>query len=147
MQRDLFTIGYQGYGLDAFIARLRANNVSQLVDVRAVAWSRKPGFAKRQLADALEAAGIAYSHVQALGTPKAGRAAAKSGDRRAFETLFHAHLARPEAVAAVADVGAMATAAPICLMCLERDPGDCHRTLVAHAVTRHTGQRVVDIGP
>jgi len=59
--------------------------------------------------------------------------------------LFHAHLAGVEAVAALSEVGVLAGEAVTCLMCLEADPGECHRTLVAEAIARETGQRVVDI--
>ncbi|HEX6011291.1 MAG TPA: DUF488 domain-containing protein, partial [Geminicoccaceae bacterium] len=56
----LFTIGYQESTLDAVLGTLAAAGVRLLVDVRAVAASRRPGFSKRQLAAGLAEAGIGY---------------------------------------------------------------------------------------
>ena len=57
---DLLTIGYEGSSIGQVIETLRAAGAERLLDVRAVAQSRKPGFSKRQLAAALDEAGIAY---------------------------------------------------------------------------------------
>lgn len=70
MPRQLFTVGYEGTTLDAFIANLLANNINCILDVRAIAFSRKPGFSKAQLARRLDLAKIKYIHLTELGTPK-----------------------------------------------------------------------------
>jgi hypothetical protein len=72
----LFTIGYEGATLPEVIGRLRAAGVEVVVDVRAVAASRRAGFSKTVLRESLAAEGIGYEHVRALGTPKPGRDAA-----------------------------------------------------------------------
>ena len=69
---------------DALIGELKRARVKLLVDVRAVAASRKPGFSKRQLAAALDENGIGYLHLQTLGTPTEGRTAARAGDMKAM---------------------------------------------------------------
>ena len=78
-RHDLLTIGYEGCVIDGVLATLKEAGIGLLIDVRAVAASRKPGFSKRQLAAGLDAAGIGYVHLRPLGTPKPGRDAVRSG--------------------------------------------------------------------
>ncbi|MBK1660763.1 DUF488 domain-containing protein [Paracraurococcus ruber] len=134
MAPPLFTIGYEGATPDALVAALRAAGVTRLVDVRELPNSRRPGFAKRALSAALEAAGIAYDHARALGTPAEGRAAAKAGRTAEMQRIFAARLAGTEAQAALAQLAGQARAERVCLLCLEADPMRCHRRLVAEAV-------------
>jgi len=131
----LFTIGYEGATPDALIGALRAAGVRTLVDVRALANSRRPGFAKRALSEALTAAGIGYEHVRALGTPAEGRAAMRAGRPAVMRRIFAAHMQGVEPQAALAALTERAAREPLCLLCLEADPAHCHRTLVAEAVT------------
>ena len=135
MPPPLFTIGYEGATPDALIGALRAAGVRTLVDVRALANSRRPGFAKRALSEALTAAGIGYEHVRALGTPAEGRAAMRAGRPAVMRRIFAAHMQGVEPQAALAALTERAAREPLCLLCLEADPAHCHRTLVAEAVT------------
>jgi uncharacterized protein (DUF488 family) len=139
----LHTIGYEDATPPRLIQALRAAGVTRLVDVRALANSRRPGFAKRALSAALDEAGIAYEHLPALGTPAEGRQAVRSGHPEAMRRIFAKHLAGTEAQAALAGLTARAKAEPVCLLCLEADPATCHRTLVAEAV----GLEVVHLRP
>jgi uncharacterized protein (DUF488 family) len=141
----LATIGYEGTTVAAVLARLREARVALLIDVRAVAASRKPGFSKRQLAAELDAAGIAYVHLQQLGTPKPGRDAVRSGHPERMVPIYQAHMQgdRPQAELAQAIVLARGTRA--CLLCFERDHTTCHRTLVAELITTETGQSVMHL--
>ncbi len=133
---DLFTIGYQQTTQPAVIDALREAGVTHLLDVRAVPQSRKPGFSKSVFGASLEAAGIRYTHLRGLGTPKAGRDAVRHGHPEIMHRIFRAHMAEPAAQADLARAGAFATAAPVCLLCFERDPAQCHRTLVAEFLGR-----------
>jgi uncharacterized protein (DUF488 family) len=133
-ERPLFTIGYEGATPDRLIETLREAGVTMLVDVRELPNSRRPGFAKRALSEALGHAGIGYRHVRALGTPAEGRAAARAGRTGEMKRIFGARLAGGEAQAAVAALAAEAREARLCLLCLEADPAQCHRSLVAEAV-------------
>lgn len=128
---QLMTIGYQRAKRDDFIAALEAAGVATLIDVREVAWSRRAEYAKKALADALARAGIAYLHLKGLGTPKSGRAAAKAGDDAGFRRIFAAHAETPEFRSDLAKATDIARTGGACLMCYERDPGDCHRAIVA----------------
>ena len=121
-QNPIFTIGYEGATIPAFVAVLREAGVALVLDIRAVPASRKKGFSKTPLAAHLDEAGIAYRHLRGLGTPKRGRDAAHGGDREAFERIFLAHMEEPEALLDLGAALARALEQPSCLLCLERDP-------------------------
>ena len=133
---DLFTIGYEGSIVDNVVAALREAGVTHLVDVRAVPQSRKPGFSKRLLGGTLAAAGIRYTHLRGLGTPKAGRDAVRHGDVGAMQRIFRAHMEEPDAQVDLARAAEIVAAEPACLLCFERDHTHCHRQLVAEMLGR-----------
>ena len=144
----LFTIGYEQATQDALIGELKRAKVRLLVDTRAVANSRKPGFSKRQLAAALDANGIAYLHLQKLGTPAEGRAAARSGDLRTLWTIYERQLKTPEVKQAMEELlSIVQSGARVCLLCFERDVAHCHRKRIAEIVHERTGAVVSDIAP
>jgi len=92
----LFTIGYEQAKPEAVLNELKRAKVGLLVDTRAVAASRRPGFSKRQLAAALDETGIAYVHLQKLGTPTEGRQAARAGDFETLWRIYDKHIQKPE---------------------------------------------------
>jgi len=139
---EITTIGYEQSTVDHVIAALKEAGVARLVDIRAVAGSRKPGFSKRQLQAAAEEAGIEYVHLRALGTPKPGRDAARKGDAATMHRIYAAHIATPEADAELARAVAMTGETPCCLLCFERDHSMCHRDLLAGMIRKRTGARV-----
>lgn len=128
------TIGYEAATPARLVAALKQAGVATVVDVRALANSRRPGFAKRALSAALAEAGIGYAHLPALGTPAAGREAVRSGKPAVMRRIFAAHLSGMEPQAALGELKARAAREPVCLLCLEADPAQCHRTLVAEAL-------------
>lgn len=132
--RRIFTIGYEGATQAGLIAALEAAEVERVIDVRAVPLSRKPGFSKNVLAAGLKEAGIDYVHLKALGTPPAGREAARRGRIGEFELIYAAQLDTPEAAAEAARMIALAEEKPSALLCFERDPAHCHRTPLRRAV-------------
>ena len=134
--RRLCTIGYQGASAGAFVQALAEAGVDTLVDVRAVAWSRRPEFSRGALEARLAAAGITYRHEPRLGAPKPLREQARSGERQAFAADYAAHLAEQDPVLERLLADLPGTAA---LMCMERDPADCHRRLVAEALEQRAG--------
>lgn len=143
MTGEVLTIGYEGATPDRLVASLTDAGVRVLVDVRALANSRRPGFAKTALTASLEAVGIGYLHLRALGTPAEGRAAARSGRPAEMRRIFAAHLVGTEAQAALANLSDLARQQRVCLLCLEADPRQCHRTLVAEAV----GLPIIHLSP
>ena len=147
MTKTLFTIGYEKSTPDALVAALTEAGVRTLIDVRAVPASRRPGFSKGKLAERMEAAGIAYAHLRDLGTPKAGRDAARAGQVEKMHGIFHAHMKRPEAQAALLQAIMLAEHAPSCLLCLERSHDDCHRAILAAMMQERAKFAVVKLVP
>lgn len=146
MTPDLATIGYEGSTIGSVLDVLRDSDVKLLVDVRAVAQSRKPGFSKRQLAATLDEAGIAYVHLQGLGTPKPGRDAVRAGHPELMEVIFREHMTSDRAQAELAQAKGLVRDRKACLLCFERDHTTCHRRLVAEMIVAETGQRVEHLG-
>jgi uncharacterized protein (DUF488 family) len=134
MSRRIFTIGYEQATVGEVVAALKVAGVALVIDVRAVAASRRPGFSKSALAANLKEAGIAYEHLRALGTPKEGREAARRGDMAALEGVYAGQLELPEAQAQAAILLDRAAAEPSALLCYERDPAACHRSLLIAAI-------------
>jgi len=130
----IFTIGYEGTTMDEFLAALKAAGVERLIDVRALPLSRRPGFSKSPLRAALEEAGIEYVHLKALGTPAEGRSAARAGRHADLERIYAGQLELPEAIVQGAQMIELAEEKPSALLCFEREPAHCHRTLLLDAV-------------
>jgi len=130
----IFMIGYEGTTVPEFIAALKKAAVERVIDVRALPLSRRPGFSKSALRGALEEAGIEYVHLKALGTPADGRAAARAGRHADLERIYAGQLELPEAIAQSAELLALADEKPSALLCMEREPKHCHRTLLLDAV-------------
>jgi uncharacterized protein (DUF488 family) len=148
MALHLFTIGYEQATPAAVLNELKRAKVNLLVDTRAVAASRKPGFSKRQLAASLDERGIAYFHLQKLGTPAEGRQAARAGDLKTLWRIYAKHLKTPQAIEAMDELLALVKSGrSICLLCYERDPGHCHRSRIAEIVHERTKARVTDLVP
>jgi uncharacterized protein (DUF488 family) len=143
----LATVGYEGATLDTVIAALRAAQVALVIDVRAVAASRRAGFSKTVLGASLRAAGIDYLHLRDLGTPKPGREAARKGRTAEMRAIFAAHLDTPEAARALARALAEAGARKAALLCFEADPACCHRRLLAERMAPRLGLPVEDLRP
>ena len=126
----LFTIGYEATTMGEFLDALKSAGVERVIDVRAVANSRRPGFSKTPLRNALAEVGIDYVHLRALGTPPDGRTAARAGRHEDLKRIYAAQLDLPEAIVAAAQMRELAREKPSALLCYERDPGGCHRTLL-----------------
>ena len=142
----LFTIGYEQATPAAVLSELKRAKIALVVDIRAVAASRRPGFSKRQLAAALDEAGIGYLHLQKLGTPAEGRQAARAGDTATLWRIYHAHIKTPDARAALDELTTMVRAGRrVCLLCLERDPAHCHRSRVAALVRKRTRAKIENL--
>ncbi|HVF83100.1 MAG TPA: DUF488 domain-containing protein [Sphingomicrobium sp.] len=126
----IYTIGYEAAIMPEFNAALTSASVRQVIDVRALPLSRRPGFSKTPLRGALAEAGIGYVHLRALGTPAAGREAAREGRQADLERIYSSQLELPEAIAQGAEMVALAEETPSALLCFEREPAGCHRSLL-----------------
>ena len=130
----IYTIGYEGFTLDAFVSALRKYHIDTVIDIREMPLSRKPGFSKTALANVLNLSGLDYEHMVKLGCPKEIR------NRYNFLSYLKT---QPQAIAALA---AVAQSAECALLCYEKDYNFCHRSLVADAVHAYDGSAIHHIG-
>jgi len=130
----IFTIGYEGATMADFLAALVGAGVERVIDVRALPLSRRPGFSKTPLKGALAEAEIDYVHLKALGTPAEGRSAARAGRHADMARIYAGQLELPEAMAEGAQMLELAREKPSALLCFEREPAHCHRSLLLNAV-------------
>jgi uncharacterized protein (DUF488 family) len=130
----IFTIGYEGTTVGEFMKALTDAGVKRVIDVRAVPNSRRPGFSKTPLRNALAEEDIDYVHLRALGTPADGRSAARAGRHEDLIRIYAGQLELPEAIVEGAQMVDLAGEKPSAVLCYERDPAGCHRTLLLSAV-------------
>jgi uncharacterized protein (DUF488 family) len=141
----VWTIGYEGAGQAGIIARLRDARIETLVDVRAVAASRRAGFSKTVLRESLREAGIDYVHLRDLGTPKPGRDAARKGRIAEMRAIYAEHLRAPEARDAFAALCALVPARRVALLCFEAAAEGCHRRVLAERLADAIGAVAIDL--
>ena len=138
MDRNLFTVGYEGQSMESFISTLKAHYVECLLDVREIPLSRKRGFSKSALRDHLAENEIQYVHLRDLGSPKNVRNQLKaSGNYKVFFKAMNKHLA--EVTDTIEQAHSYVKQNTCCLMCFERFAETCHRSLVAKKIKEHDG--------
>lgn len=146
MRSVLYTVGYEGAEIAHFLRTLKACGIKRLIDIRDVPVSRKRGFSKTALASALEENGIAYIHLKALGDPKAGREAMRRGDYDRFLEIYTAHIATTEGQQALQAAVELAEESPSVLLCYERSPNQCHRTVIAKQMAVRANFNIKNVG-
>ena len=141
--KKIFTIGYEQTPAKSVLDELERVGVKLLVDVRAVASSRRPGFSKSQLAAGLDERGISYVHLRGLGTPKEGRLAARSGQYETLKKIYTKHLKTAQAREELDELSALVKkSGPVCILCYERDHQHCHRRWIAEIIEERDGVRI-----
>jgi len=143
----LATIGYESAPQAKVIDTLKAAGVEVLIDVRAVAASRRAGFSKGLLSSSLNGAGIDYVHLRELGTPKEGRMAARRGQTAVMREIFEAHLAEPAAQLQLAQAIEIAKGRKAALLCYEADHRGCHRSIVVEHMREAADFQVENLAP
>lgn len=143
--RTLFTIGYEGKTQAEMLAELKAAQVELVIDVRAIAASRRPGFSKTALANGLKEQGIDYLHLRSLGTPADGRQAARAGRVAEMRAIYAGQLETPEAALALEQALAEASRRPSALLCYEREAPDCHRSMLAQRMVERAPFEIRDL--
>lgn len=141
----LFTVGYEGEPQAAVIDKLKAAGVEVVADVRAVASSRRAGFSKTILGSSLNDAGIDYVHLRPLGTPKAGRDAARKGHIAEMREIFAEHMQEPPSQLAFEQLRELAAKKKTALLCFEADHEGCHRSALAERLQAEDGFEVVNL--
>ncbi|MDB5576876.1 MAG: hypothetical protein JWR80_2052 [Bradyrhizobium sp.] len=143
---QLATIGYEGASLADFISTLEVAGVERVIDVRQVAQSRRPGFSKNAFRAALAEVGLDYHHIRQLGDPKHGREAARAGKFDLFRSIFNAHMELPASREALSEAVSLANDRASVLVCFERDPMHCHRTIVAERMAAVSFMKIMNLG-
>jgi uncharacterized protein (DUF488 family) len=143
----VWTIGYERATLANVIEALRDARVELLIDVRAIAASRRAGFSKTVLAANLREASVDYLHLRDLGTPKAGRDAARRGLCEEMRAIFRDHLDEPGAVAAFERLARETSTRGAYLLCFEADPTCCHREVLADRLAERSPITVIHLSP
>ena len=143
--KPLATIGYEAATQAAVIGKLKDAGVEVVIDVRAVAASRRAGFSKTLLAASLQDAGIDYVHFRDLGTPKPGRDAARKGRVAEMHEIFEAHMAEPAAQLQLAQATEIAGERRAALLCYEAEACGCHRRILSDRIRAAIHCEVVDL--
>ena len=134
----VFTIGYEGSGIDDFISRLKSLCITRLIDIRELPLSRKKGFSKSQLRQRIEAENIEYVHIRELGSPAAIRHQLKEDlDYERYFSAYSRHLSENQD--AIIKVHDYVQTGLSCLMCYERSYDKCHRSVVATRIKEYDG--------
>ena len=140
----VFTIGYEGIGLESFLQLLSDYNIDTVVDVREIPHSRKPGFSKKALASALNLSGLDYVHMVHLGCPKPVRDRYREdGDWKRYVGSFVKHLKTQNA--AITELTHLVGLSSCALLCYEADYRACHRSIVADELSESVGVDVIHI--
>ena len=138
----MFTIGYEGRSLDDFLDVLAENKIEHLCDVRKNAISRKKGFSKTALTEALNAELIRYSHLPVFGIPSDERKAA-SGSKSLHLAMLDAYERKIVADSClVKSLAWIANKSRIALMCYEKDPHMCHRGRIASVLKKSANIKI-----
>lgn len=145
-RKKLFTIGYEQTPAKAVLDELEQAGVKLLVDVRAVASSRRAGFSKSQLAAGLDERGIGYVHLRGLGTPKEGRLAARAGEYDTLQKIYSKHLATAQAREELDELSSLVNrSGPVCILCYERDHRHCHRRWIAEIIEERDDVKIENL--
>jgi len=130
------TIGHSTHAIDDFIAMLKAHAIAELVDIRTIPRSRhNPQFNRDSLPASLEAAGIAYRHMPALGGLRDARPdSVNTGWRNASFRGYADYMQTGEFEAALEELIGIAREKRLAIMCAEAVEWRCHRSLVADAL-------------
>jgi uncharacterized protein (DUF488 family) len=135
---EIYTIGYEGRGIEDFITRLKSFNITRLIDVREIPLSRKKGFSKLGLSERLEGENIEYIHFKSLGSPSDIRDKLRTdGNYESFFKAYSKYLAKN--MDAVAEIHGYIAHGVNCLMCFERLPTKCHRLAVVKKIKEYDG--------
>jgi uncharacterized protein (DUF488 family) len=141
----IHTIGYEGASVEGLISALQSAGISRLLDIRESPFSRRPEFSRDELGAALGRFGIAYEHIRELGNPPAGREAARVGHKAVYREILFAHLDGPEGQEGLERALALAARERVCLLCFEKSPGHCHRSMVIQRMEARSGQEIVHL--
>ncbi len=135
----MFTVGYEGKTLPAFVDELRRKRITRVIDVRELPLSRRKGFSKTSLSNTLAAAGIDYVHVRSAGNPFRHL----RNDLPACLAAYGNRLkAEPQIIH---DVVEAAGGRRVALLCVEKDASCCHRSVLGARISQSVDTAIVDL--
>ena len=142
VETRVLTVGHSNHPLETFVSLLRQHGVTTLADVRSAPYSRfNPHFNQKSLDIALQAHNIAYLFMgHALGGRPEDRSCYEKGRVR-YDRLARTPLYR-EGIDQVVETAGVERLA---LMCAEKEPLDCHRTLLVGRSLAERGVTVTHI--
>lgn len=142
MTPPLFSIGHSTHDIEGFIALLRRHEIALVADVRSVPYSRMlPQFNREPLIKALEKWGIEYVF---LGT----ELGARSRDKACYEkgqVQYHRLAQTPAFHRGIERLQTESGRRRVALMCAEREPLVCHRTVLVSRELQAAGLPVMHI--
>lgn len=141
----LFTIGYEGKSIEAFVNTLIQNGIRLLCDVRKNPLSRKFGFSKGKLRHIIETVGIKYVHIPDLGIESDKRSSLDTVED--YKCLFNDYeKTLPSLLPQLDQVySLLCSHARIALMCYEHEPEMCHRHVIRDNIVNSHNVRSVDL--
>jgi len=142
MTHGIVSVGYEGRSIDDFVADLVEAGVQTVADVRLNAISRKAGFSKTRLKDALAAAGIDYRHMRSLGNAKENRSPFWEGRVEEGRRVFRQAIQNPEAESSLDELSALVRDQVVAVLCFETDVEKCHRKVIIDEVVGTTNAPV-----
>ncbi len=134
MSAPLYTVGYEGRDITGFLDALEREGVARVVDVRELPLSRRKGFSKTALGEALADRGIEYVHCRPLGNPKPNRERYWAGDVEGGAAVYREHLHDGDSYCALVDLADTVADAATCLLCFEADHERCHRDVIVESL-------------
>lgn len=141
----LWSAGYEGRDIDSFVASLLDSRIDVVADVRLTPISRKKGFSKTRLGQALAEAGIEYTHLRGLGNPKENRAPFWDGRLDVGRDGFRDVLRSEEAQADLDRLAEHAQQSRVAVLCFEKDESRCHRQVVLEKVRERAAVPVIPL--
>jgi len=141
----LWSAGYEGRDIDSFVASLLDSRIDVVADVRLTPISRKKGFSKTRLGEALAEAGIEYTHLRGLGNPKDNRAPFWDGRLDVGRARFRGVLRSAEAQTDLERLAEHARQSRVAVLCFEKDESRCHRQVVLDTVRKRAAVPVIPL--
>ncbi|MBR8642968.1 DUF488 family protein [Streptomyces tuirus] len=141
----LWSAGYEGRDIDSFVASLLDSRIDVVADVRLTPISRKKGFSKTRLGQALAEAGIEYTHLRGLGNPKDNRAPFWDGRLDVGRARFRGLLRSDEAQSDLDRLAEQARQSRVAVLCFEKDESRCHRQVVLETVRKRAAVPVIPL--
>jgi uncharacterized protein (DUF488 family) len=139
----IYTVGHSNHPIERFLGLLRRHGIELLADVRSTPYSRfNPQFKKDALAASLEESGIEYLFLgEELGARSKDRACYDDTGRVSYRKLAETALFRR----GIERLLAAAKTHTVAIMCAEKDPLDCHRTILVARALEARGESIAHI--